>query len=43
MFEIIGDEIVFEGKTVAKLVIPPGTLRDRVENLLECLSEDMAE
>jgi len=31
MFEIFGDEIVFDGQTVGRLTISTGTLRHRVE------------
>ena len=35
MFQIIGDEIVYDGKTIGRITIKPGSLRERVEMLLK--------
>ena len=36
MFQIVSNSIVFDGKDVAQITLPTGSLRDRVETLLEC-------
>lgn len=41
MINIFGDEIVFEGRPVARVVVPAGTLRDEFENyLINAMSPD---
>ena len=35
MFQIIGDEIVYDGRTIGRITLPPGTLRDLVERFLK--------
>jgi hypothetical protein len=42
MFEIFGDEIVFDGQVVGCLTIRPGSLRYRVERALTDADADAA-
>lgn len=41
MLRIIGDTIELDGRPVATVAIPPGTLRDRLEELLEAANRNV--
>jgi len=40
MFQIFGDNIEIDSRVVAKITIPPSTLRERAETLLEFATPD---
>ena len=43
MFSVIADTIEFNGRAVARLTIPEGSLRDSIVDALDCYDPDILE